>query len=323
MVFIPPRVSPQPTSTSEQLGSFGAYIQRPTPNQSGMTAQFFGENGVDSDTITALSLNKFQNIQVFVQVYLIKDPLGRIMRENGKYPIIAQFNGFVNRPSPKKTGMTAQFFAPNGPDANAVVELGKTEYQDALVFVDIRSNQSLEDLAEIELNNVNIINENYISRITKQQREYYQKREKDFKKMNDKLEFSTFFTNFKVLNTVGKPEDFAEWLTLYKTCCYPLAHKHCTFAGKAEKIPFIDSQYNYLPLCQDHLPEVLNQNFFTENDSYFSFKHQIYLKEWVHDFFKREFSIDGKSEPDPGRIIEWASANKIASLLPADYRAVN
>lgn len=323
MVFSPVRVQPQATSTSEQLGSFGAYILRPTPSQSGMVAQFFGENGVDSDTISALSLNKFQDIQVFVQVYLVKDPLGRIMRQNGKYPIIAQFYGTVNRPSPKKTGMTAQFFAPNGPDANAVVELGKTEYQDALVFVDIRSNQSIEDLTDIEENNISIINESYISRITKQQREYYQKREKEFKKMNDKLEFSTFFTNPKVLNTVGSPEDFAKWITLYKTCCYPLAHKQCSFAGQAEKIPFIDSEYNYLPLCETHLPEVLNQSFFQENESYFSFKHQILLKEWVHDFFKQNFSIDGKSEPEPGRIIEWASANKIASFLPIDYKGVN
>lgn len=323
MIFVPPRVQPKPTETSEQLGSFGAYIQRPTPNVNGMTALFFGENGVDSDTISALSLNKFQNILVYVQVYLVKDPVGRIMRENGKYPIIAQFQAYVSRPAPKKTGMVAQFFAPNGPDANSVVELGKTEYQDALVFVDIRSNQSISDLTEIEVDNHNLINENYISRITKQQKEFYQKKEKEFRKMNDKLDLSVFFIRPDVLKAVGTPEVFSKWLTDHKTCSFPMHHSHCPMAGKAEKIPYLDGDYNYLPLCEEHNIQVQDSVFFNENSSYFTFKHQIFLKEWVSAFFRTEFSIDGKSEPDPSRIIEWAASHNVAKHLPPDYKAVN
>lgn len=323
MVFIPPVVTPKPTATSQQLGSFGAYIQRPTPNVSGMTAQFFGENGVDSDTISALSLNKFLNIQVFVNVYLIKDPLGRLMRNNNTYPIIAQFYGFVNRPTPKKTGMVAQFFAPNGPDANAVVELGKSEYQDALIYVDIRSNQSISDLSQIELENVNAINENYITRITKQQKEFYQKKEKEYRKMNDKLDLSTFCNRPEVLNAIGNPDDFAQWLNNNKTCIFPTQYSHCHLAGNAEKIANINGNYNYIPLCQEHLKEFVNQNHYTNNEQYYTFKHQLLVKEWVLNYFRKHFSIDSKSEPDPELVIEWAAKNNIAKYLPADYKSVN
>ena len=59
--------------TNEQLGVFSGYIRRPIPNQSGMIAQIFGENGDDADTILALSLSKYQDVQVYVNIYLIKD----------------------------------------------------------------------------------------------------------------------------------------------------------------------------------------------------------------------------------------------------------
>jgi hypothetical protein len=323
MVFAPQHLSPKPTAVSEQLGAFGAYIQRPTPKLTGMTALFFGENGVDSDTISALSLNKFQNIQVFVVVYLVKDPVGRIMKKDGKYPIIAQFNGFINRPNPQKAGMVAQFFAPNGIDANAVVELGKTEYQDSLVYVDIRSNQSISDLTTIELENTNVINESYMSRITKKQKEFYQKKEKEFRKMNEKLDLSTFFYRPDVLKSVGTPQEYTQWLEAFKTCAFPLQNKHCTIIGQAEKIEQFDGEYNYLPLCSEHFHKVQDLAYFEENKSYYTFKHQILLREWVAHFFKVNFSIDGNSEPDPGMIFEWAVTHNLVKHLPSDYKPVN
>ena len=63
----------QSLKTSEQLGAFTGYIRRPTPTNAGMTAQIFGENGNDADTILALSLSKYQEAEVFVNVYIIKD----------------------------------------------------------------------------------------------------------------------------------------------------------------------------------------------------------------------------------------------------------
>lgn len=323
MVFSPQPVSRKPSAESDRLGAFSGYIFRPKPTQAGMTAQIFGENGQDSDTISALSLHKFQNIEVYVKVYMIKDPIGRLMKKDGKYPIIAQFNGFVNRPTPQKSGMMAQFFATNGTDANAVVDLGKSEFQDALVYVDIRSNQSINDLEKIELENTNIINENYATRITRQQREHYQKREKEYRKMNDKLDMSSFFMRPEVLYAVGTPEDFATWLTEYRNCAFPLHNGHCMNVGQSLLVPQLDGKYNYLPMCSEHGPKLDEAQYFHENNSYYTFKHQLLLKEWILFFFKKNFSIDGNSEPEPNRIIEWAAGNNLNKYMPTDYKPVS
>lgn len=322
MVFTPSQVQRKATSQSERLGAFSGYIFRPKPNQSGMTAQIFGENGQDSDTISALSLNKFLNIQVYVKIYMIKDQVGRLMKENGKYPVIAEFNALVNRPTPQKTGMMAQFFATNGIDANSVVELGKSEYQDALVFVDIRSNQSINDLNQIEIENTNYINENYATRITRQQREHYQKREKEYRKMNDKLDMSSFFLRPEVLFSVGTPQDFAKWLEDYRNCAFPLQNGHCKNIGRALLTPRLDGKYNYLPMCSEHAEKLDDLHYFKENSSYYTFKHQLLLKEWILSFFKLNFSIDGNSEPEPNRIIEWGASHNLNGYMPLDYKSV-
>ncbi|HET8550925.1 MAG TPA: hypothetical protein VFM97_00430 [Gammaproteobacteria bacterium] len=54
-----------------------------------------------------------------------------------EHPIIAEFGAFVRRPKPLATGVKAQLFAENGPDADAVMSLGRTFYQDALVSVEM------------------------------------------------------------------------------------------------------------------------------------------------------------------------------------------
>jgi hypothetical protein len=51
------------------------------------------------------------------------------------YPLIAQFSASIRRPSPRQSGMVACLYGANGPDADAIVELGKTRLLDALVDV--------------------------------------------------------------------------------------------------------------------------------------------------------------------------------------------
>lgn len=59
-----------------ELGGFVASLRRPAPLQSGMVASFFGENGEPADAITALSLSKYLDATVRVQVRLMKLPDG-------------------------------------------------------------------------------------------------------------------------------------------------------------------------------------------------------------------------------------------------------
>ncbi len=59
------------------------------------------------------------------------------MNELGGLLLIAEFRAWVRRPLPLASGMVAQLFGENGPDADAVMTLGKTQYLDALVHVEL------------------------------------------------------------------------------------------------------------------------------------------------------------------------------------------
>ena len=189
--------------TDEQLGAFTGYIRRPTPTNAGMTAQIFGENGNDADTILALSLSKYQNAEVFVNIYLIKDASGQIMKKDGVYPLISSFLGFVRRSMPKNEGMIAQFFSPNGSYADEVSKLSKSDYLDCLVFVDVRGNLAVNKQQELQIENIKDIDTNYISTMTKLEKKEVEKREKTYKKMNEHLQFSEFLQRKDVLIALG------------------------------------------------------------------------------------------------------------------------
>ena len=144
--------------SNEQLGVFTGYLRRPSTTQTGMTAQFFGPNGQEADMIATLALSKFQDIEVFVSVYLIKDANGQLMKDNRKYPVITSFLSYIRRPTNSKhnsdAGMVANFYAPNGPGADAMTPLCMSDLVDSLVFVDIRGSLALKDKEVIDEENI-------------------------------------------------------------------------------------------------------------------------------------------------------------------------
>lgn len=304
----------------EQLGAFSGYIRRPIPSVSGMTAQIFGENGEDADTILALSLSKFQDAEVFVNIYLVKDPFGKIMKVDGSYPLISSFIGFVRRSMPKKDGMIAQFFSPNGEHADSISELSKSNYQDSLVFVDVRGKKSVNVSSQINDENTALINTNYLNKITISQKNEYLRKEKQFRKMNEFLELSDFLNRIEVISSVGNSNDFKDWLSSTQTCSH-LQEKPCLNSSSYIEILGLVKPYNFLPFCSEHSGSV-TQSTIEENILYYEMKNRLLLKQWVWSYFKLNFSYDGKSEPDPSKIIEWASSKKVSKLLPKKYMPV-
>lgn len=69
--------------------------------------------------------------------------------DDARYVVIGGFEAYIRRPRPTVSGMIAQFFAPNGQDADTVLALGMTRYQDCRVHVTIRLVQDADgrDLA--------------------------------------------------------------------------------------------------------------------------------------------------------------------------------
>lgn len=66
------------------LGGFNAYLRRPASRESGMVAQFFGEDGDAADAITALSLSRFKDMVVKVVVRQVKKPDGAAVEPERK-----------------------------------------------------------------------------------------------------------------------------------------------------------------------------------------------------------------------------------------------
>lgn len=309
------------TDSTEQMGAFSGYIRRPQPALSGMTAQIFGENGEDADTILALSLSKYQDAEVFVNIYLIKDSFGKIMKVGDNYPLISSFIGFVRRSLPKKDGMLAQFFAPNGEHSDSISVLSKSDYQDCLVFVDVRGKKSLEQKDTIQKENIQHINLNYIDKITKNEKAEFIKKEKTFKKMNEILELSDFLSRIEIITSIGNVEEYKSWLNTSQTCSH-LQEKPCLNNSTYVEINSLLKPFNFLPVCDLHLPELNNEQHVLENLFYYEMKHRLLLKKWVWSKFKEKFSYDGKSEPNPNLIIEWALSKNINKYLPHKYQTI-
>lgn len=228
-------------------GAFAGYVRRPKPSIHGMTSQFFGENGQSADTILALSLTKFQDREVGVKVYLVKDPNGMLMKqEDGLYPLLTYFNGFIQRSMAQKDGMTAQIFAQNGVNADALSETSKTEYQDALVYIEIMS-EPLDELAILdqvgtlgymramnkkEGNVVCIQTPSYAANVTKHIDELYkdtiplsqhkqlEKAQNKSKKLWEKLKKSGFFKNDYVVGKIASQEAFKTYLSKFGSLHY-------------------------------------------------------------------------------------------------------
>jgi hypothetical protein len=309
------------TDTSEQMGAFSGYIRRPNPTTSGMTAQIFGENGEDADTILALSLSKYQDAEVFVNIYLIKDSVGKIMKEGDQYPLISSFVGFVRRSMPKKDGMIAQFFSPNGPNSDSIAALSKSDFQDCLVFVDVRGKKAVDNKDKIQQENTEQINSNYVDRITKNERAEFFRKEKSFRKMNEILELGDFLSRIEVMSSIGNIEEYKDWLVKTQTCSH-LQEKPCMNHSHVIEVAGLLRPFNFMPVCDEHFKQLEDEQHIAENNLYYEMKHRLLLKHWVWSRFKSKFSFDGKSEPDPTRIIEWAASKNLAKYLPGKYQAI-
>ena len=309
-------------NSDEQLGAFGGYIRRPLPSISGMTAQIFGEDGDDADTIVALSLTKYKDLQVFVNIYMIKDSVGQPMKNNGKYPLISSFVGYIRRSTPKPDGMLANIFATNGPDSDSVSDLTKSEYQNCLVFVDIRGIKAQTNMEKIHAESEEAIKKSYSNRLTKAEREEISHMDKKYAKKNELLS-AEFLSRLEVLMALGSADEFKNWLGINAPC----SHRQddlCLNNTEVVKVEGLLEPYNYLPSCAEHKDEMSKYEHFNDdrNRMFYEMRHRYLLKQWASSKLKDKFAEDGFQEPNPAKVLEWAAVKGIGKYLPTKYTVV-
>lgn len=305
--------------SADLIGAFSGYIRRPLPSLSGMVAQIFGPNGEESDSILALSLTKYLDAEVFVTIYQIKDSNGVLKKQNDNYPKIAQFLGIIRRAAASRGGMTAQFFAANGKDADAVTELGKSQYFDSLVFVEVRGK-----FAALSANDyvapTKTIDQDFANKVTQYELKEYKKSEKKFKKFNDILSLSGFYRKKEVIYALAKEKDYINWLCA-NSCCWA-SNPTC---NHTPVIPFelknIAGPFNYLAFCQEHLDMIKdNYNTMINNDTYFEIKHNLKLQEFTQQELRNKFALSNNLEADSYKIYQWTKDNNLTKYLPSAWK---
>lgn len=305
----------------DSLGAFSAYNRRPKANNQGLTASFFGENGIDADVITALHLTHYQELPAKVTVWLIKNSTGKIIKKDGKHIKITEFIASIKRPKPSNYGQTALFFGANGINADAINILNKTEYVDAFIFVEIQLADAkvlakdivtIEPLKEMEEESTKLTPPE-IKQLAKSQ-----KRAQDADKV---LMMSGFYGKEEVLRALGKDEDFKQWIAK-QPCCHP-------GSAPCSHNPIIPYYFNdgrsrnylFVPLCEEHSKEWDTGAIQTATNliAYFQSTRKQLLQIWAKEILKEKLGIPYDYEIPPSKLYAWVVENNLIRFLNSTY----
>ncbi len=316
-----PSDAPEQDPQSRHIGSFSGYNRRPLPTLTGLTAQFYGENGDDADMISALSLTKFLEAEVHADVYLIKDANGKVMKDpvTGSYPLIAAFSAKVQRPKPQRDGMIAQFFAFNGEAADQVNQLGLTKYLDAFVYVDIlRDGKADVPAAAPSGQEISRELDELSSQLTPAERKALAKKSKAFQEANRLLRLSGFLSQPAVWSSLGDESDFEAWIS-QMGCCAP-GDSPCKQAGAPFRIPAESHQrYLWIPLCPEH-SRIAEAGSLPGGLPFMKMRQKVLVQEWAWERLRVAVgTLPEIDEPDPQAVMSWALERKLTQYIPPNY----
>jgi hypothetical protein len=290
------------------LGAFNGYVRRPQPSAKGVLAQFYGENGTDADTILTLSMTQFQNQHIRASVYWVKDAVGAVKKQKDGFPLIAHFEGFIKRSTPKSTGMLATLFAPNGHASDAAHELGFSKYLDS--FVHVQLHQFIEQLPQAP--------EFLKQSIALPYQTTHGRAVGEFKEASKILLVSGFFREALLWAALGGEQAYKQWL-VDRPCCAP-TQQPCQNVGQPTAIPNCSfDQYIWIPLCKDHAKELSKNPYALGGKHLLEQKRNILLTEWACEAICQAIGTPSLAQTNPRMLVEWAIKSGVDALLPRRY----
>lgn len=311
-----------PLRAGDPLGSFAGYLRRPKASSSGLMAQIFGENGNDADVIAALHLTRFLDQPTKITIWQIKDRNGRIMKKDGHWPKVAEFVGLIRRPSPSQNGQVAQFFAENGPNADAVSVLNQTSLLDALVFVEMHQAEIGMTVGDVPTEApVNELETNS-SRMTSQEAAMYKALSKKSEEAIQVLIQHGFFRQEGVLASLGRPEDMQKWV-VSQPCCFP-GLAPCDNSGIIAWQPAGARKWQWLPICSHHA-EMLNNGAADLPDGspingWIASQMIIVTQRWGNYALSQSLKVPHNRLPTPAAIYAWAVDRKLVNSIPSTFQ---
>ena len=305
----------------DTIGAFSGYLRRPKSTSAGLFAYFFGENGSDADIISALHLTHYQELPAKVSVWMVKDKNGKLKKTDGGYPLLAQFIASIRRPLPSMSGQTAQFFGSNGANADAISVLNKSEYLDALVYVEIQlaSMGSAAEQIQTAVPVQELSQEE--GRLVPEEERKVRKMQKYAEEADRVLTIAGFYRNSAVLSVLGSNFDYQAWLEM-QPCCHP-GDAPCQ-GGNVQDFAIpggAGRKYWFVPLCEEHRKEwteggqsgVLNpMHFLQSRQSYF-------LQAWARERLHQELKVPGAIPIPAARLYSWALEKKVQSAIPHSF----
>ena len=319
---VPTSETNSPLNIGDAIGGFAGYLRRAKASAAGLTAQVFGENGGDSDMITTLHLTKHLDNWVKVTIWMVKDRYGKVTKKDGEYIKLTEFIATVKRPLANNQGQVAQFFGENGVNSDAINVLNRSEFLDALVYVemhqaaagmaiqDFKDNKPGEELSELG------------GRLTPTETAELKKLQKKSEEAWNLLKSNGFFRYDLVLGHLGRNDDFEKWLTA-QTCCHP-GDKPCENSPvHAWHIPG-EKRFAALPLCSEHEEMWTNgQVSLIDGSSPSAFaatQRVTYLQRWSQYALRLYLNTQANHTPTPQAVFAWALERKIDGLIPNTFK---
>ena len=325
------RFVPQPEQGEEGyipagtvVGAFAGYLRRPKSSGQGLTAQFFGENGPDADTICALHLTRYQDCLVKVVVWGIKDKDGKLLQDaEGKNPLLTEFIASIKRPAPSMHGQTAMFFGGNGPNADAINMLNQTRVLDSLVFVEITKADPGMTPADIQIATPDQALAEQANRRTPNETKAIAQQQRKAAEALKLLRLAQFFQSEVVWSALGTEQNYNEWLT-QQVCCHPGNIPCNQMPVEPFKIPG-GKRFQVVPLCREHGAQWDRGEGVAGAQQPLAFLHTrntSLIQRWAEIRLRDALEVPDGFDPTPPAIYDWALRNKVANLIPNTFNGL-
>jgi len=276
------------------------------------------------------------------------------------YPIIARFQARIRRPAPKDDGVMAQFFGADGPAADAIAALGRTEYNRALAHVSVRVDGEDVGGFEGEIRRPVPRQSGMIAQVLGEDGEqadvitalgltkFYdkqalitvrliksfegadqaRKRKGPYGKQAGELYRCGFFNAPPVWRALGTHDDYVTWLQAQPSAYSGLFDR---YSGDDGRCVVVNAAKHASPK-QAEVAEYsaipltrAEAALFAEGDSigdmtWYENQRMRHVQRWAHTELLEALGFESLSDVPPPALRSWAEERNLTALLPEDYR---
>jgi hypothetical protein len=308
------------------LGSFTAFLRRTKTLREGLVAQFFGENGTDADQLALFNFSRFLETQVRLRMWVIKDSQGQlVLNAQGEHQALTPFVATVKNSRSTRDGMLGQFFAANGPDADAANELNASKLVDAMVLVQVIKGATDTDVVAADTTPTSEL-QAAAKRLTPLEERKLQQQQKVAGKAWEMLLAHGFFRKEVLWKALGGEPVYREWLT-HQRCCHPGDAPCQHVPVEAYTIPDPTLRYPYVPLCREHAEQwrsgmVNLQGRSASPMAFLQTEHAANLQRWAQVRLRDVLQVPSGYDPTSSAIYRFAFDRQLTNILPGAFVAL-